>query len=65
MNSWKTTVCGIGAILAAIGTIAKLLFDGDPMTNPDYAVLVPAILAGFGMIFARDNSKTSEAAGAK
>lgn len=64
MNSWKTSVFGIAAALGAAMT-AAFLFGGVPQ-------VVGAIGAGLtalgtvGMGFsARDNSVTSEQAGAK
>jgi hypothetical protein len=65
MTSWKTTMAGIGAILACVGGVLKALFDNDPSTNPDWATLVPTLVAAFGLIFARDNKVSSETAGAK
>ena len=65
MNSWKTTCFGICCILTAIGGAGKAVLDGDPATNPDWATTITAIASGFGLIFARDNSKTSESVGAK
>ena len=44
--------------------LLQALFDGNPSTEPDYAALVAAVMAGLGLIFARDNSVTSEQAGA-
>lgn len=64
-KSWQTTTAGLGALLTAIGGALPVLFDGDPTTNPDWAVLIPAIIAGAGLLFARDNKVTSEQAGAK
>jgi hypothetical protein len=63
--SWRTTVTGIITIVAAVLTAAKLLIDGDPMTNPDWTMTLAAIAAGWGLIHARDNKVTSEQAGAK
>jgi peptidoglycan/LPS O-acetylase OafA/YrhL len=63
-GSHKTTLAGIGAILVAGGSLLQALFDGNPSTEPDYAALVAAVMAGLGLIFARDNSVTSEQAGA-
>jgi peptidoglycan/LPS O-acetylase OafA/YrhL len=63
-GSHKTTLAGIGAILVACGSLLQALFDGNPATEPDYPALVAAIMAGIGLIFARDNSTTSEQAGA-
>ena len=64
-KSWKTTAAGIGAILVALGSILQALFDGNPATEPDYAALVAAIIAGIGLLAARDNNVSSEDAGAK
>jgi len=64
-GSHKTTLAGIGAILIAGGSILQALFDGNPATEPDYAPLVAAIIAGIGLIAARDNGVSSEEAGVK
>ena len=48
MNDKRTTLAGIGAILTAIGGIVAA------WPNPDWATAVAAILAGFGLIFAKD-----------
>lgn len=64
-KSWKTTAGGVGAILAAVGGAVSLMFDGNPNTNPDWTSVIAAVTAGFGLIFARDNSVSSEDAGAK
>jgi hypothetical protein len=65
MKSWKTTVAGIAAILTAGGAALTALTDNNPATSPDYAALIAACIAGLGLIFARDNDVSSEAAGAK
>jgi hypothetical protein len=65
MNSWKTTTAGIGAILVAIGAAMKAMFDNDPSTVPEWGAVVAAIIAGIGLIAARDNNVTSEQAGVK
>jgi len=59
-TSWKTTGSGIAAIIAAVASAAQLLLDGNTMTNPDWAGTIAAVTAGFGLIFARDNDKSSE-----
>jgi hypothetical protein len=63
--SWRTTVTGILAILAAVATVVKAEIDGDPTTLPDYGTAAAAILAGIGLLAARDNKVTSEQAGAQ
>lgn len=62
MKSWKTTSGGIAQILGAVCNIFNKyktvgLLTIDPV---DMALL----LGGLGMIFARDNNVSSEAAGA-
>lgn len=64
-KSWKTSAAGIGAILVAIGSAITAMFDGDPSTVADWGAVVAAIIAGIGLIAARDNDKSSETVGAK
>lgn len=54
MKNTKTTIAGIGAILAAIGGALKALFDNDPSTNVDLTVTIATITAGIGLIMAKD-----------
>jgi hypothetical protein len=64
-KSWKTTVAGIAGIVIAIASCVQSLFDGDPATVPNYEIALAAVITGLGLIFARDNNVSSEAAGAK
>lgn len=65
MKSWKTTACGILTIVAsAITLIALPLLDGKPETLPQYEAFGALILPALGLLFARDNDKTSEQVGA-
>lgn len=64
MKSWKTTAAGIAAIVAALATAVGALFDADPITLPDWGAVAAAVMAGIGLIAARDNNVTSEKAGA-
>ena len=43
----------------------KAMFDNDPSTVPEWGAVVAAIIAGIGLIAARDNNVTSEQAGVK
>lgn len=63
--SWKTTAAGIGAILVAVGGAMSAMFDADPATVPDWGAVIAAIIAGIGLITARDNNVSSEQAGVK
>lgn len=60
MNNRNTTVAGIGAILVAVGGILTALFDGDVATVPDYATAIAAIMAGIGLILAKDAKKDAQ-----
>lgn len=57
-QSWRTTVLGIIAIVTAGLGVAKALLDNDPATVPDYAALGAAIVAGVGLILAKDAKVT-------
>lgn len=56
-KNWKTTGAGIAAILIAVGSALAAVTDTDPNTNIEVGSLVAAIMAGIGLIFARDASK--------
>ena len=49
MNDKKTTLAGIGAILTAVGGIIA------SWPAVDWATAVAAVLAGLGLIFAKDS----------
>lgn len=53
-RNWKTTILGVISIVSAVSLAAKALLDGDPATNPDWGATWTAIVAGFGLIVARD-----------
>lgn len=54
MNNRNTTIAGIGAILVAVGGFLTAAFDGDASTSPDVATAVAAVIAGVGLILAKD-----------
>lgn len=74
-TSWKTTAMGVvvlvgsaGKALTTVATAATALLDGDPSTVADWGSVTEAfalVSVGFGLIFARDNNKSSEAVKAK
>lgn len=65
MRSNKTTFAGILAIVAAIATALTAQFDADPLTTPDWTLVGSSIMAGLGLIFARDWNVSSEDEGLK
>ncbi len=50
----KTTLAGLGSILAAVGFALKAIFDNDPTTNVDIGATIAAITAGVGPIATKD-----------
>lgn len=54
----------LGAIIA-LAVAGKALLDGDPNTNPDWSSLATTLTLAIGLFTARQNSVTSEQAGAK
>lgn len=65
MKSWKTTTAGVLGILGLLATAASAALDANPATVPQWEIVVPTIIGQIGLLFARDNAVTSEAAGAK
>lgn len=64
--SWKTSSAAIASIIATILSLVVVpLIDSDESTKPQYAEAVSIISAGVGLLFARDNNKTSEDIGLK
>ena len=62
MKSYKTTLAGIAAILVAAASVLTGVSEG---TAIDWTAVIGAVIAGVGLIAARDNNVTSEQAGAK
>ena len=63
MKSWKTSAAGVGAILVAVGSALSSMFDNDPATVADWGAVVAAVIAGIGLLAARDNDKSSKDVG--
>ena len=56
MKDKNTTIAGVGAILLTGGAVLTALFDGDATTVPDWTTTIAAIIAGVGLIMAKDSS---------
>lgn len=52
MTNRNTTIAGIGAILAALGGVLSTWPDVD------WTTAIAAVMAGLGLIFARDAKRT-------
>jgi hypothetical protein len=64
-GSWRTTVLGVVLIVEALTGQVKNVVDDDPNTKFNMQAVVTAVLAGWGLLHARDNKVTSEEVGAK
>ena len=65
MKSWKTTLAGVAAIIAAIALAIAHQFDADANTVADWGAVAAAVAAGVGLLYARDNDRSSEDVGIK
>ena len=63
-GSWRTTLGGVGVLLATVATALTALTDNNPETNVNWEILVAGVSAAFAMIAARDNKVSSEEVGA-
>lgn len=64
-KSWRTTTTGVLAIIIGVSAALKAELDGDASTVADWGTVAAAILAGVGLIMARDANVSSEAQGIK
>ena len=55
MKNWKTTASGIIAIVVALAGAATSLING---TSVDWTAVIAAIIAGVGLITAKDSNVT-------
>ena len=60
MWSWQTSLTGLCLIVLAVFNAIKTIVDGNPTTNPDWNIAIAEIVTGIGLIFARDNNKSSQ-----
>ena len=59
MRDRNTTVLGVAAILTAVGSLLTAMFDADPSTVADWGATAAAVIAGIGLIFAKDAEKNA------
>lgn len=58
-KNWKTTLAGLGAILISVGVAMQAFFDGNPETVVNWEVVLASLVAGLGLVFARDGDKST------
>jgi hypothetical protein len=54
MESWKTTLAGVGMLLSAVSIIIAGISGGVEI---DFAAAGAALMGGIGLLLARDNDK--------
>ena len=60
MKSWKTTIAGIAAAVAAIASAVNAQFDANPETQPEWGLVIASVTAAFGLLKAKDDDKKEE-----
>ena len=63
--NWKTTLSGIIGALVVVGAEVQKVLDGVDATQPDWNVVIGAVILALGLFFARDADKSSKATGVK
>jgi hypothetical protein len=61
--NWKTTLAGVALILHGLGAVVDALLrvtDGVPLTMEGLQMATGEIIAGAGLIAARDANKSSQ-----
>jgi uncharacterized membrane protein len=61
----KTTTGAIAGLVILLTSILRDILDGNAATSVEWAVVIPPLLACFGLLFARDGDKSSEDIGLK
>lgn len=64
-TNWKTTVAGILQFLGIAAVEFGYLLDLDPLTVPNWSLIVGSLITLIGLLFARDADVTSEDSGLK
>lgn len=54
-KNWKTTLAGVGTLLTAVAQIITAVANG---TMPNWEVVIPLVIGGFGLLFAKDYNVT-------
>ena len=65
MMNWKTTLSGLIGAVVVVGAEVQKFLDNDIATQPDWNVVIGAVVLAIGLFFARDADKSSKATGVK
>ena len=58
VKSWKTTLAGIISIITGITTAVSQYLSGG-LAAVQWEILIATVVAGFGLIFAKDSGVTN------
>ncbi len=58
MKSWKTTLAAILGLLSLAATQGSAMLDNDPLTIPDWSLVITATITCIGLILAKDSNVT-------
>jgi hypothetical protein len=65
MKSWKTTAIGVLGILVVVCNAALKILNGQPIGQSDLAMITAVAIPNIGLLFSRDNDKSSKDVGVK
>jgi hypothetical protein len=60
-GSWRSSLFGVGGLATIVFNVASMLLDGDPNTNPDWSVTIPAIITAAALLFTKDANVSNAA----
>ena len=58
MKNWKTTLFGTGGLVVVAVAALSAMFDNDPLTNPDWGLVIGAASAAIAFFFTKDKNVT-------
>lgn len=58
MKNPNTTISGILTFVVALLSAAQAVFDGDPTTEPQWAIVLGAFTTALGLMFSKDSKPT-------
>jgi len=58
-GSWITSLFGASGLGTILWNVTSMLLDGDPNTNPDWSVTLPAIITSAALLFTKDFNKSN------
>lgn len=60
-KSWITSLFGASGLATIAYNTLSMVFDADPLTNPDWSVVISQSIVAFGLLFAKDFNQSNAA----